>query len=199
MDGLDFVREARGTEDRYDVVVLDLPEEQEDPQVSVNALYEEQFLRDCKELLNGGVVSTHVSRQRLSLPTRIRWRLRAAMATVRRGLRHRVYFRSDEQPWGTIMLGRRDPCRTRWSGWSSCPDFTLPHHRRARPGAQHDSAEDLAGELNSDAPTRAGRAQRRAPAALRPAGGLDRTPRRTGRAAAGVSELVGLPRLCGAR
>ncbi|MHA6799405.1 spermidine synthase [Bounagaea algeriensis] len=108
-DGADFVR-AAPPEARYDVIVLDLPEEQEEFDLPHNALYEADFLRECQRLLApNGVLSTHVSRPYLSLPT-----ADSAASLVRPWRRFgevfgtRVYFRADEQPWGAIMLGRDD-------------------------------------------------------------------------------------------
>ncbi|WP_225978564.1 spermidine synthase [Gandjariella thermophila] len=109
-DGGQFVLDALRSGTRYDVVVLDLPEEQDGSETGHNALYGTQFLACCRDLLTpGGVVATHVSRPYLSLPTAdsvgsfVRpWRRFAEVFGTR------VYFRSDEQPWGTIMLGRAD-------------------------------------------------------------------------------------------
>ena len=69
-DGADFVRDSLRKGSRYDVIVLDLPEEHEDDSgASHNALYTREFLALCRDLLvPGGVVSTHVSRSYLSLP-----------------------------------------------------------------------------------------------------------------------------------
>lgn len=56
-DGWDFLAEARKSGDRYDVIVIDLPDERvEDAQH--NRLYESEFLSRCRELLApGGVLS----------------------------------------------------------------------------------------------------------------------------------------------
>src|SRR5699024_3118427 len=109
-DGAEFVDSARGTDPRYDVIVLDLPEEQEDADPPHNAFYGTDFLVQCRSLLSpGGVLATHVSRPYLSLPT-----ADSATSLVRPWERFgevfgtRVYFRADEQPWGAIMLGRRE-------------------------------------------------------------------------------------------
>lgn len=110
-DGADFVREAIRDGTKYDVVVLDLPEEQEDHDSSHSGLHERDFLVRCRELLApGGVVSTHISRPHLSLPTP------GSVDSVRRPWRRfrdvfgtTAYFRSDEQPWAAIMLGRVEP------------------------------------------------------------------------------------------
>lgn len=107
-DGARFVRDSAGTDRRYDVIVLDLPEEDEDSPHS--ALYQREFLTRCRDLLApGGVVSTHVSRPHLSLPAA------DSVASFRRPWQAfgevfatRAYFRSDEQPWAAIMLGRAD-------------------------------------------------------------------------------------------
>lgn len=111
-DGAEFVR-ARSGASRYDVIVLDLPEEQEDAEYEHNSLYGAAFLQECRELLHpGGVISTHVSRPYLSLPTSD-----SVASLIRPWQRFgevfgtRVYFRSDEQPWGAVMLGRRESLR----------------------------------------------------------------------------------------
>jgi spermidine synthase len=109
-DGGQFVLDALRSGTRYDVIVLDLPEEQEGTDAGHNALYEREFLTSCRDLLApGGVVSTHVSRPYLSLPT-----ADSVASLVRPWQRFadvfgtRVYFRSAEQPWATIMLGARE-------------------------------------------------------------------------------------------
>lgn len=109
-DGGQFVLDTIRSGGRYDVIVLDLPEEQEDSGAGHNALYGSEFLATCRELLApGGVLSTHVSRPYLSLPT-----ADSVDSFVRPWSRFaevfgtRAYFRSDEQPWGAIMLGRQE-------------------------------------------------------------------------------------------
>ncbi|RCW47007.1 spermidine synthase [Halopolyspora algeriensis] len=109
-DGDRFVQQALRSGTRYDLVVLDLPEEQDDPGAQHNVLYGSEFLTSCRELLApGGVVSTHVSRPYLSVP------MPDSTESLARPWRRfgeifgtRVYFRSDEQPWAAIMLGRAE-------------------------------------------------------------------------------------------
>ncbi len=107
-DGLAFLERAWRAGTRYDVVVLDLPEEPAEGE-------DGRYLRDsvlglCRAALEpGGVVSTHVSRPHLSVPT-----ANSASSLARpwrefgNAFGTRVYFRSDEQPWAAIMLGRPD-------------------------------------------------------------------------------------------
>ena len=109
-DGLTFLDQARRAGSRYDVIVLDLPEESEDATSEQDVYLRHSVLERCRAVLEpGGVVSTHVSRPYLSVPTS------DSIASLRRPWREfgnvfgtRVYFRSDEQPWGAIMLGRAD-------------------------------------------------------------------------------------------
>lgn len=69
-DGLAFVEQARRAGVGYDVVVLDLPEEQEDDPDAHNRYLRESVLERCRDALEpGGVLSTHVSRPHLSAPT----------------------------------------------------------------------------------------------------------------------------------
>jgi spermidine synthase len=110
-DGGQFVLDALRSGTRYDVVVLDLPEEQDGSETGHNALYGTRFLACCRDLLEpGGVVATHVSRPYLSLPAA------DSVASLVRPWRRfaevfgtSAYFRSAEQPWGAVMLGRTDP------------------------------------------------------------------------------------------
>jgi spermidine synthase len=110
-DGRQFVLDALRSGRRYDIVVLDLPEEREDIDAQQNVFYGREFLECCRELLvPGGVLSTHVSRPYLSVPTP-----ESRESFVRPWRRFgqvfgtRVYFRSAEQPWAAIMLGQREP------------------------------------------------------------------------------------------
>lgn len=104
-DGFEFVRRAADGGQGYDVIVLDLPEEPEDER---GAYLQCEFLARCRDLLApGGVLSTHVSRPHLSAPTE-----RSAPGLQRPWQQFgeifgtRVYFRSEEQPWAAVMLGR---------------------------------------------------------------------------------------------
>lgn len=106
-DGFAFIRRGVREGATYDVVVLDLPEEPEDDSF---AYLQRDFLAQCRELLApGGVLSTHVSRQHLSLPTRTSAPgLQRPWCQFGEVFGTRVYFRSEEQPWAAIMLGRAD-------------------------------------------------------------------------------------------
>ncbi|WP_024874587.1 spermidine synthase [Saccharomonospora piscinae] len=100
-DGWEFLA-TTGT--RYDVVVIDLPDENFDPDAQHNRLYGGEFLRRCSEVLTqGGVVCAQAG-----CPTVWRndtllaaWeRFGAAFGTV-------VYFGSDEHEWA-FLSGRPD-------------------------------------------------------------------------------------------
>lgn len=100
-DGWEFLANA---EPGYDVVVIDLPDENDDPGAQHNRLYGTEFLRRCTALLApGGVVSTQAG-----CPTMWRndtlvaaWqRFTAEFGTV-------VYYGSDEHEWA-FLSGRPD-------------------------------------------------------------------------------------------
>jgi spermidine synthase len=102
-DGLAFVE---GTADRYDVVVVDLPDERPDePEAQLNRLYSAAFLRRCAELLtDGGVVVSQAGSPAL-------WRnatLRAALERFREVFGQVVPYVSDEHEWA-FLVGRRAP------------------------------------------------------------------------------------------
>lgn len=109
-DGLAFLERARRAGARYDVIVLDLPEEPEDPADEHDRYLRGPVLQRCRSALApGGVVSTHVSRPHLSVPTA------GTASSLARPWREfgdvfgtRVHFRSDEQPWAAVVLGRAD-------------------------------------------------------------------------------------------
>lgn len=107
-DGVRFVHDALAAATTYDLIVLDLPEEhgETDPATSEGRA----FLARCRELLApGGVLSSHVSRPYVSVPTRASAAsFASAWRTFGEVFGTRVYFRSDEQPWAAIMLGRAD-------------------------------------------------------------------------------------------
>lgn len=100
-DGWDFLTT---TTTRYDVVVIDLPDENADPEAQHNRLYGEEFLRRCTEVLRpGGVVSCQAG-----CPTL--WRNDTLIAAWKRftGLFGTVvYFGSDEHEWA-FLSGRPD-------------------------------------------------------------------------------------------
>jgi spermidine synthase len=100
-DGLAFVAEAA---DRYDVVVVDLPDERPDePGAQLNRLYSAAFLSRCAELLTeGGVVVSQAGSPAL-------WRnatLRAALERFREVFGQVVPYVSDEHEWA-FLSGRR--------------------------------------------------------------------------------------------
>jgi spermidine synthase len=100
-DGLAFVAEATG---RYDIVVIDLPDERpDDPDAQLNRLYRAAFLRRCAELLtDGGVVVSQAGSPAL-------WRnatLRAALDRFREVFAQVVPYVSDEHEWA-FLTGRR--------------------------------------------------------------------------------------------
>ncbi len=100
-DGLAFVAE---TAERYDVVVVDLPDERpDDPQAQLNRLYSAAFLRRCADLLTeGGVVVSQAGSPAL-------WRnatLRAALDRFREVFGQVVPYVSDEHEWA-FLTGRR--------------------------------------------------------------------------------------------
>ncbi|NYH79054.1 spermidine synthase [Actinopolyspora biskrensis] len=105
-DGADFVTEALRRGDRYDVIVLDLPEEDENPAAGHNAMYGQGFFTTYRKLLTpGGVLSTHVSRSHLSFPTaETAESLRRPWTQLGNTFGTRVFFRSTEHPWAAIML-----------------------------------------------------------------------------------------------
>ncbi|HVV10167.1 spermidine synthase [Amycolatopsis sp.] len=100
-DGWEFLATA---EPGYDVVVVDLPDENDDPQAQHNRLYGKEFLLRCAALLApGGVVGSQAG-----CPTMWRnetlinaWRrFTSAFGTV-------VYYGSDEHEWA-FLCGRMD-------------------------------------------------------------------------------------------
>jgi spermidine synthase len=102
-DGLAFVAE---TAERYDVVVVDLPDERpDDPDAQLNRLYSAAFLGRCAELLtDGGVVVSQAGSPAL-------WRngtLRAALERFRGVFGQVVPYVSDEHEWA-FLIGRREP------------------------------------------------------------------------------------------
>lgn len=100
-DGGEFVATAGR---KYDVVVIDLPDESADPEAQHNRLYGEDFLRRCGEILSpGGVVVCQSG-----CPTL--WRndtLLAAWDRFQNVFGTVVYFGSDEHEWA-FLSGRLD-------------------------------------------------------------------------------------------
>lgn len=100
-DGLAFVAE---TASRYDIVVIDLPDERpDDPDAQLNRLYDAAFLRRCADLLtDGGVVTSQAGSPAL-------WRsatLRAALDRFGEVFGQVVPYVSDEHEWA-FLTGRR--------------------------------------------------------------------------------------------
>jgi spermidine synthase len=100
-DGAEFVE--RHYEDRYDVVVVDLPDERPDePAAQLNRLYAAPFLRRCADLLTeGGVVVSQAGSPAM-------WRdgtLRAAWRRFHDVFAQVVPYVSDEHEWA-FLSGR---------------------------------------------------------------------------------------------
>jgi spermidine synthase len=89
---------------RWDVIVVDLPDENDDPAAQHNRLYAPEFLRECASRLRpGGVLASQAG-----CPTM--WRnagLRAALRRFRDVFGTVVYQGSDEQEWA-FLFGRTD-------------------------------------------------------------------------------------------
>jgi spermidine synthase len=100
-DGWDFVARAG---DRYDIVVIDLPDEHPGP-AQHNRLYHVDFLRRCRALLTpGGVVAAQAG-----CPTL--WRNTTLIQSWRRFhevFDPTVYFGSDEHEWA-FLFGLAEP------------------------------------------------------------------------------------------
>lgn len=103
-DGWEFLAEATATGTRYDVVVIDLPDENADADAQHNRLYGTDFLTRCSVVLEpGGVVVSQAG-----CPTLWRnetllgaWqRFNEVFGTV-------VYYGSDEHEWA-FLSGRAD-------------------------------------------------------------------------------------------
>ncbi|TVT47037.1 adenosylmethionine decarboxylase [Amycolatopsis rhizosphaerae] len=101
-DGWEFLAQA---EPGYDVVVIDLPDENDDPEAQHNRLYGTEFLQRCAALLApGGVVSCQAG-----CPTMWRndtlitaWRrFKEAFGTV-------LYYGSDEHEWAFLSARADD-------------------------------------------------------------------------------------------
>ncbi|MET8998806.1 spermidine synthase [Amycolatopsis sp. NPDC004169] len=103
-DGWAFLAAAGTRGERYDVVVIDLPDENTDPDAQHNRLYGKDFLARCARLLApGGVVTSQAG-----CPTL--WRnetLRASWRRFREVFGTVLYFGSDEHEWA-FLSGRVD-------------------------------------------------------------------------------------------
>jgi spermidine synthase len=103
-DGHEFLLDAAMRGDRYDVVVIDLPDENDDLEAQHNRLYGKDFLYRCATLLaDGGVVTCQAG-----CPTL--WRNETLIASWRRF--HDIfgtvlYYGSDEHEWA-FLSGRAD-------------------------------------------------------------------------------------------
>jgi spermidine synthase len=95
-DGWRFVKYA---EDRYDLVLIDLPDESPGP-IQHNRLYQSEFLGRCRTLLTpGGVVAAQAG-----CPTL--WRndiLRTAWRRFHEAFDTTVYYGSDEHEWAFLF------------------------------------------------------------------------------------------------
>ncbi|MDT7803317.1 MAG: spermidine synthase [Actinomycetota bacterium] len=103
-DGWAFLAAAEERGDTYDVVVIDLPDENTDPAAQHNRLYGKDFLGRCARLLApGGVVTCQAG-----CPTL--WRNETLLASWRRFREvfgTVLYFGSDEHEWA-FLSGRAD-------------------------------------------------------------------------------------------
>lgn len=99
-DGWEFLAEAVAAGTRYDVVVIDLPDENDDPDAQHNRLYGKDFLLRCAEVLtDGGVLACQVG-----CPTV--WRndtLRRAWHRFDEAFGTVVYYGSDEHEWAFLF------------------------------------------------------------------------------------------------
>ncbi|MEU8639317.1 spermidine synthase [Amycolatopsis sp. NPDC048633] len=103
-DGWAFLAAAEARGDTYDVVVIDLPDENTDPDAQHNRLYGTDFLGRCARILApGGVVTCQAG-----CPTL--WRNETLLASWRRFREvfgTVLYFGSDEHEWA-FLSGRAD-------------------------------------------------------------------------------------------
>jgi len=103
-DGWAFLAAAEARGDTYDVVVIDLPDENTDPDAQHNRLYGTDFLGRCVRVLApGGVVTCQAG-----CPTL--WRNETLLASWRRFREvfpTVLYFGSDEHEWA-FLSGRAD-------------------------------------------------------------------------------------------
>lgn len=103
-DGWQFLVDAAEGTDRYDIVLVDLPDEREDVDAQHNRLYGTEFLGMCKSVLTqGGVVVTQAGCQTM-------WRNKTLLTSWRRFTETfgtTAYFGSDEHEWA-YLFGRAD-------------------------------------------------------------------------------------------
>lgn len=106
-DGWEFLAAAADAEQRYDLIVIDLPDETADAEAQHNRLYGKEFLRRCIEVLTpGGVIACQAG-----CPTL--WRngtLLAAWKRFREVFGTVLYFGSDEHEWA-FLSARVDEVR----------------------------------------------------------------------------------------
>jgi spermidine synthase len=102
-DGWQFLLDAASGATRYDIVLVDLPDEREE-EAQHNRLYGEEFLGMCKAVLaEGGVVVTQAGCQTMWRNTTLKtsWqRFTATFGTT-------AYYGSDEHEWA-YLFGRAD-------------------------------------------------------------------------------------------
>jgi spermidine synthase len=102
-DGWEFLRRAAEGADRYDIVLVDLPDERE-AEAQHNRLYGEEFLRMCRAVLApGGVVVSQAGCQTM-------WRnttLKRSWQRFNDVFDQVVYYGSDEHEWA-YLFGRAD-------------------------------------------------------------------------------------------
>jgi spermidine synthase len=117
-DGYRFVTE---TDTRYDLVVVDLPDEDEHSEAQHNRLYGEEFLSSCRSVLTeGGVVAYQAG-----CPTL--WRNGTLVRSWQRFhqvFEQTVYFGSNEHEWAYLFGSTNrlaDPVRTMIDRWSTLP------------------------------------------------------------------------------
>ncbi|PSL57884.1 spermidine synthase [Saccharothrix carnea] len=135
IDGYEYIRT---TSERYDIVLVDLPDEREE-EAQHNRLYGAEFLAMCKGLLTpGGVVVSQAGCQtmwRNTTLTRMWQRFNEVFGTV-------AYYGSDEHEWA-YLFGRADEV---------ADPTALMVERLAECGYQPETIDDLALVGNSIPP-----------------------------------------------
>lgn len=98
-DGWDFLARAAANGDRYDVIVIDLPDERPE-QAQHNRLYETEFLQRCRDLLApGGVLAAQAGCATM-------WRnetLRRSWRRFHEQFETVVHYGSDEHEWSFLF------------------------------------------------------------------------------------------------